>query len=228
MSSFFTNGTEDDVAVYLLGPAYKSGRSRSLDVLSRLYLIELRKSMKSLHTSEITSLFVEEYLENITEAPSESTVYRTFIRAGLSRKVMERKHYAIDYELRLDYLYRVESMYPDYLVDIDETASSPAMFVEKYGWSEVGEKCYRTQFVIHNKHYSTIAAYSPRGFIALEIFEGAVGAAEFIHFLNNSVRPKLLPHHFCIIDNCAIHKTEEAIECLEELFNGLKNIFCNV
>ncbi len=95
------------------------------------------------------------------------------------------------------------------------------MFVEKYGWSEVGEKCYRTQFVIHNKHYSAIAAYTTRGFIAWEIFEGSVGAAEFMYFINHSVRPKLSAVSFAIIDNCAIHKTDEALECLENAFSGL-------
>lgn len=54
----------------------------------------------------------------------------------------------------------------DDIIDIDETLSCAKEFESRYAWSYVGGPAYGVQLVIDGKAYSTIAAYTPMGFIA--------------------------------------------------------------
>jgi transposase len=111
------------------------------------------------------------------------------------------------------------------MVDIDETSNSPATFMAKYGWSPKGQECTVRQIAIGGKSYCTIAAVSPRGFIYWEIYEGTVDGAVFVSFLRN-LRIFLMPDQFGIVDNAAIHHTEDAREALENCFVGGRYAFC--
>lgn len=110
---------------------------------------------------------------------------------------------------------------PYLFIDVDETASSPEQFEEKYGWSEIGDPCVYTQLVIGNKHYTAIAAYCIYGFLGWAIVEGSVDAEQFILFVDDTLCPLILPGHYGLIDNAKIHKTDESLHSLNTAFHGL-------
>ncbi|MES2345644.1 MAG: hypothetical protein V4494_06895 [Chlamydiota bacterium] len=92
------------------------------------------------------------------------------------------------------------------LLDIDETASSASEFMEKFGWAPQGDVALITQFTIGTRSFSTIAAYSPFGFLAWRIVEGGVndifdGVAPQ---LQNDVKPYLMDFTTVILDNARV------------------------
>ena len=107
------------------------------------------------------------------------------------------------------------------LLAVDETASSPDQFKDKYGYAIEGQKAMRTQFKIGSKHYSVMAAYSTRGFRHWKIKEGSCSGESFQVFLeelrdNNLVRD----YEYLILNNCGIHKTFESFMLINKIFQG--------
>jgi hypothetical protein len=219
--SKFRCSSDDDLHEYLMGPKCRSGgRRRRLNSLERVYLLDKARRWKCFRIFQLSAQFAEEYYSNIDDAPSVSTVYRTLRRAKLSRKVMEHRHIRLDHVTRLEYFDRIAAYDPMHLIDIDETAGSAKEFQEKYGWSDVGEACVYTQFVIAGKHYNVIAAYTPFGFLCHEVYEGSVTSDDYSDFIKNKLKPRLTNEHFAIVDNCSIHKTDKAMAAMEEAFTG--------
>lgn len=204
-------------------PSKKPGRKRTLDDLEASKLLafaklekEKNKIVRSMCQDFITMFYADQ------EAPhlSVSTFLRTLHRGHLSRKIMTRRHFLCDDAEIEEFFDRIAHESVLSFVDIDETASSPDTFRKKYGWSPEGEECRKTQIVIGSRSFSTIAAISPYGVIAWEIFEGTISQEEFVHFLSYRLQSRLPPNSVGIIDNAKIHHTEDSRESLEKLFDG--------
>ena len=108
----------------------------------------------------------------------------------------------------------------DDIIDIDETLLCAKEFESRYAWSYVGGPAYGVQLVIDGNAYSTIAAYTPMGFIAWSIYEGSVTALEFNHFLNVHLQNKVADNGVVLVDNARIHKTTASKTKLEEVTGG--------
>jgi transposase len=132
---------------------------------------------------------------------------------------MERRHILLDHQARYDFMRRVAFIDPFKFIDIDESATSPSQFLEKYGWSPKGETLIRQQFKIGDKHYSAIAAYSFAGFLCWEIVEGSFTANHFSQFLQHTLRPYLTDNTL-LLDNATVHKTRTALDFLDRVSNG--------
>jgi hypothetical protein len=77
-----------------------------------------------------------------------------------------------------------------------------------------------TQY-IGNFRCSVIALYSPFGFLYWKIIPNTTNALIFQDFvLEIGQNVQLSPDAFCILDNCAIHKTRDSILVLENVFRG--------
>ena len=85
------------------------------------------------------------------------------------------------------------------LVDVDETLCTQCEFERKYGWSPQGEEAHQYQLRIGTRAFSTIAAYTTVGFIALAIYEGSVTHVEVEHFLVEYLQPVLSDESMCIL-----------------------------
>ena len=134
---------------------------------------------------------------------------------------MTRINALVDHEARLRFYLDISFVIPDNFVDIDEMASSPESFLERYGWAPIGDDAIRVQIVIGSHRYCVIAAYTPFGFICWEIYtDENIDAVKFQEFLNGRLRLALRPRLFGLIDNARIHKTEESLQALEVEFNG--------
>ena len=151
---------------------------------------------------------------------SESTILRSLHRFGLSKKVKETRNIACDDAAGYEYMVRIAHLDPMNCIDIDETACNRDAFIEKRGWSPIGEPCTYCQIVILNKCYSVVSAISPLGFLCWEIFEGPVCHEEFINFIEQRVQPLITANTFLVIDNASIHKHVDSRACLQRVFNG--------
>ena len=71
-----------------------------------------------------------------------------------------------------EFLLRVAHVPPNLWIDIDEMSVNPKDMLEHFGYSKVGEECYKTQIIIGTRSFSIIAAIMQAGFLCWSIFEG--------------------------------------------------------
>lgn len=197
------------------------GRNKLLTSTAIYYITSLLNENHYTSLKTLITEFINLYYTNPEDAPSYSTFYRAICNENFSRKVMERRNINIDHEERFNFLENIKFLHPSMIIDIDETASSPEQFYEKYGWSKVGEKCIRTQITIGTRHFTVVAAYSDRGFLCWDIIEGSYNSDTFIRFLRDTVYPMIIPGQCIIVDNASVHHTAEAEAALEQYSYGM-------
>ena len=119
-----------------------------------------------------------------------------------------------------EYLVSIAPVDPANLIDLDETLSNAEQFYARYGWAPVGESAYFNQIFINGVPYSTIAAYSMKGFLCWNIYEGSVTATEVIHFITTSLCTYINESSYCILDNATVHGTDPCLVELESVCRG--------
>ena len=201
------------------GPLNRGGKARAhllpieadslLDLFSRTNCTCLRR---------LYNEFKSTYYIHPESAPSYQTILRFFYNHRYSRKVLERRHILRDEAEIMLYREIIAIIRVSKLLAIDETASSPDEFQEKYGFAIEGQKAMTTQLKIGNRCYSAIAAYSTRGFRYWKIVEGTTNAEIFQDFLSE-LEEFVEEDEYCILDNCSIHKTLQSLARLMNVFN---------
>jgi hypothetical protein len=155
------------------------------------------------------------------EVPSVSTFYRELKRANISYKVAEHRNILRNEIEGAAWCNRVAWVNPLDWVDIDGTANSKESFNCRRGRSKVGEPCILPQIRIGNKCYSTMASCTPDGFLVWQVYDIPVTSEMFCEYLTEKVQPLIHPGRtVCMLDNASIHKTDIAIETLEDIFHG--------
>jgi len=71
----------------------------------------------------------------------------------------------------------------DYTVWLDESSVDNRTNQRQMGWAEVGQACVCREIFIRGQRYSVLPAFTWEGYIALDIFEGAINKEKFITFL---------------------------------------------
>ena len=205
---------------YMAGPQSPTGRPRSLESNERRFLFSMLARKPNYRVGKLARDFLHLYYGEhpLQNGPNERTILRVLHRADFSRKVMEHRHYLRDDGEGVDYLKRIAHIDPLNFIDIDETASCPESFRERFGWSPVGDECIQQQIIIGNRSFSTIAAVTPFGFIAWEIFDKIITQEEFSSFITNKVRPLIEDNTIALLDNCSIHKAPLSRQALQDTF----------
>ena len=141
---------------FLLGPVVRTlNRSnRLLTDFQQLYLMDMLEENVHYRLNYVTEQFISEFFNDATDGPSSRTINRTVHLFNYSRKVMTRRNIQQCALERLAFMERVQDIKTNRWIDIDETASSAAHFLERYGWSPVGRDALRMQFKIGNKIYA--------------------------------------------------------------------------
>lgn len=222
--------SDSEIARYLCGPVSRklTGRPRKFDSATTEALCTLRKSRNLLSLSQLLRTFKDHFVANDEEdvkLPSKSTLTRIFKRERITRKITVRKNVNASAELQYAYLQKIAAFDPGVLVDIDETLSTQKEFERKYGWSPEGEEAIQYQIRVADRAFSTIAAYTVKGFIAWAIYEGSVTSTEVQHFLTYRLQPALMQDNVGVLDNATVHKTADCQDTLEYCFRGLY-VFC--
>ena len=207
----------------MLGPHAPPGRPREMSRQENVIVAMRARSTKVFRVNRFTQTHLMDYYgaaRGRNVGPSERTMLRVLHRHHLTRKLKETRHILCDAIEGVQFLQRISHLNPIYCVDIDETACSRDSFLEKYGWAPEGEDCVYQQIIINDRCFSVIAAVTPIGFLCWEIFEGAVGHEQFVHFLENTMRQLVTQQNYFVIDNAATHKHHDSRIALERVCNG--------
>ena len=211
---------------YLLGAkAYrKSGRPLKISLLQEGIIMDLLKNHKRIQLKSLRKLYYEFYYgvqnpENLNLRISTQSVSQVIKRANWTMKESEYRHVNYDINAANAFLVRVAHIDPMSWVDIDESGSEADCFGTGKGYAPVGEKFMRTQFVVRGKHHTIIAAATPLGFLSHRIFLEGVNDQAFIEFMDSLV-PLISPEQVGLLDNAAIHRTEDTRVTLEAAFHG--------
>ncbi|KAF7352249.1 Tc1-mariner class transposase [Mycena venus] len=155
-------------------------------------------------------------------AISISALQATLVRAGLTRKMMQKIAKERNEAGRDDYRACIRD--PDTFsgtglefVTVDESSKDERTLARHYGRSPIGQPAI----------YSASISMSVRGYIAMRIVEGSMDAFEFFDFIVEDVIPEMNPYpdvqSVLVLDNCRIHHTDLLQEVLNE--NGIMVLY---
>ena len=85
------------------------------------------------------------------------------------------------------YWSQVAGLCPDQLVFVDETGFNQKCFLRCYGRSRKNQKCIMQTFGPNTRRTNVIAAVSQRGFLAVQIFQGACTRAIYNDYIINEL-----------------------------------------
>ena len=108
------------------------------------------------------------------------------------------------------------------IVDMDGIHYNPKDYLEKCGWTTLGEEAYALQLIIRGNVYSAHAALTEDGFIAWQIFEGPVSSRSVACFVKNRLAPVFYDTNILILDNSSNQKSPDVcgIVLLSGSFNN--------
>ena len=210
---------------YLLGAKTfnKTGRNRKIDPFELLVLKKFLLDNDDFTYQTLTNDYNAIMFGNQQPAPNRifsiSTLSRSMIREGFTIQVPGYTNFNRDEVECLEYLEHMSNINPEALLDIDETSNAPDSFRHRVSHAPRGVPPVREQIIIGNRTFSTLAALGVHGIICYSIYEGTIGADEFMQFLD-VVEPRLLPENWSIIDNARIHHTIETTIRLELRLHG--------
>ena len=148
---------------------------------------------------------------------------------------------------RLQYCVDMSLYNLDMLIFIDETGFDQRNLLRRKGYSIRGKPAVSHQLMVRGERVSVIAAISMKGLIDLQLCRGGVDSERFTQFVSKRLLLHLYPfdgyncHSICVLDNCSIHHTSEAVQSLQECgslvhflppyspdYNPIENIFSKV
>jgi transposase len=106
------------------------------------------------------------------------------------------------------------------LVDIDETATTAKEFLERHGYSPIGEIAQRPQFAINGEAYSAIVAYSAIGVLCYRVVQGSINSDIFKAFIENEVANTITPNMVGLLYNAKMHHTQDVRDMIHHVFRG--------
>jgi transposase len=211
--------------------ARNPGRPRLLNTADAHYLLQLAKHKPSIFLDEYTV-----YLEKHRHLPASiSTVHRTFERAGLSVKRVQKMASERDPLQAGNFLHRVAAYPAHYLVSIDEMSKDDRTYARLWGRSPVGERVEEYSPFVRKRRFSALCAMAlDKGIIASRVVEGSFDRDTFVDFLRNDLvslfhtsgshltsiklpimNPYPAPQSVLLLDNARIHHSEEIRELVE-------------
>ena len=96
------------------------------------------------------------------------------------------------------------------LVFIDESGLNSKLGERNYGWGQRGRRVRAKVSGKKSSNFSLLPAYTVHGYIACNVYEGAINAERFEEFIENDVLPHCTPfpgpRSIIIMDNASIHR----------------------
>jgi transposase len=161
---------------------------------------------------------LEECRDHLGSSCSLATISRALSRLGLPRKkkvprAAEQDDPAVQ-EQRRAFCEALAGVDPHRLVFIDECGANTAM-TRRYGRAPAGQRVY-SDAPGHWESITLTCGLRLSGVTAAMAFPGATNAAMFETYVEEVLVPELRPGDVVIWDNVKPHKSEEAIEAVEE------------
>jgi transposase len=151
--------------------AHGRGRPRTLAELDADYLVRLAKHKPT--------MFLDEYRERLERyrnlSASLATIHRTFIRARMSLKRVQKMASERCPLERANYSRHI-SIYPtSYLISIDEVSKDDRTYAHIFGRSEIGLRAEAAQPFVRKRRLTGVAALAlGKGIIGAKVVEGSL------------------------------------------------------
>lgn len=173
---------------------------------------------------ENPSMFLDEIVAEIDDTMklkvSLSTVCRLLKRYGMTRKKIRQVALQRCSILRGMYIAHIDNFSTSMFVWLDETGTDKRDQFRKYGYSLRGVTPTYNRLLTRGQRINAIASMSTEGIFELELVKGSVNGDIFFDFLRGSLIPSMQkfpnPHSVLLMDNCAIHHTQEVTEVLQQ------------
>lgn len=169
-----------------VAPAHAIGRGRPRSLVRRDcdYLIRLARHKPT--------LFLDEYARRLEQARGLSvglaTIHRSFERAGLNVKHVQRMAAERDPVLRANFVRRIGQYPPHYLISIDEVSKDDRTYARLWGRAPVGRRAEQHAPFVRKRRYSMIVGLAlDEGIIASRVLEGSFTHDTFLEYLRDDV-----------------------------------------
>jgi transposase len=160
------------------------GRPRLLQTADANFLLHLAKHKPTLFLDEYSR-----YLDKHRHLPvSMSTVHRTFERAGLNVKHVQKMAAERDPLQAGIFLHRVAQYPAHYLVSVDEMSKDDRTYSRLWGRAPRGERAEANIPFVRKRRFPGICAMAlDKGIIASRVVEGSFDRDTFINYLRNDL-----------------------------------------
>ncbi|GAB7336302.1 hypothetical protein MBLNU13_g09049t2 [Cladosporium sp. NU13] len=155
------------------------GRPRSITPTMFDALNELLLGKPDRQLDELAAFFREEFDVDV----STSTISRTLIAEGWSKKMVRRKAKEQSADLRDKYLHELSAFASCHLVYIDESGCDRRVGFRRTGWSPVGITPVQTERFHWGQRYHILPAYTQDGVLLARIYQGSTDGEVFEDFL---------------------------------------------
>ena len=116
-----------------------------------------------------------------------TTIYDKLVRAGVSRKLLQRIALEWNEALRADFISRMAQFSPEELGFIDEVSKDECTVRRNYGRSRRGTRARKSQPFVRGQHTSTVGVLSVDGFVVGTSVEGSLTKASFLHWMEFTI-----------------------------------------
>ena len=160
------------------------GRPRKLAIQDSQYLLKLARHKPATFLDEYTRRLEDSRFLNVSLA----TIHRTFIRAGLNVKRIQKLAAERSPEIRADYIRRISQYPANYLVFLDEVSKDDRTYARLWGRSRVGTRVEHHAPFVRKRRFSMVAALGlDEGIVAAKVVEGSFVRESFMNYLRDDV-----------------------------------------
>ena len=152
-----------------------------------------------------------------------STICRFLKDNGLTRQKLHFAAAQRDELLRQQYSSDVSVYSSEMLIFVDETGADRRNLLRKHAYSIRGKPMRDYALLARGEHISAIGIMSSAGLLDVGIVKGGTDGDAFYNVIQTHLLPHLMPfnginpHSVVILDNCAIHHTNEVVSMIEEV-----------
>lgn len=153
---------------------------------------------------------------------TESAICVYLHKAGFTRQRLKLYALQRNDDLRAKFASDVSLYSLDMLLFLDETGTDRRDTLRTKGYSLRGKPAKKQKLLVRGEHVSAMCIMSVEGILTCRIVRGGVDGDQFVEFVENSLKPKVLPFNgtnprsVIILDNCAIHHVDEVTQLLQE------------
>jgi len=160
------------------------GRPRKLIHPDCQYLLSLARHKPS--------FFLDEYARRLEDnrflTVSLATIHRSFTRAGLSVKRVQKLAAERNPVIRANFVRRISQYPTEYLVCLDEVSKDDRMYARLWGRSRVGKRVEQHHPFVCKRRLSMVAALAlDEGIVAAKVREGSFTRETFLEYLRDDV-----------------------------------------
>lgn len=145
---------------------------------------------------------------------SEATISRALSRFDppWTRKKATKRALQQNPLLQDEYMIQISCFTADMMVFLDKSACNERTGDQRYGWAPIGAPCVSIVPYTRSERWSILPAYTTKGYIAWQVYQGSFNEERFNSFVKDEVLPLTTPfpgkNSVIVLDNAKIHHND--------------------